>query len=50
MQLPPTLLFFDKGKPTKDVWCYEHRMPEDYKAYSKTRPFFCGKPPIVEAN
>jgi type I restriction enzyme M protein len=32
------LLFFEKGKPTKDVWYYEHRMPEDYKAYSKTRP------------
>ena len=32
------LLFFDKGKPTKDIWYYEHRMPEDYKAYSKTRP------------
>lgn len=32
------LLFFDKGKPTKEVWYYEHRMPEDYKAYSKTRP------------
>ncbi len=32
------LLFFDKGKPTKDVWYYEHRMPEGYKAYSKTRP------------
>lgn len=32
------LLFFDKGKPTKEVWYYEHRMPEEYKAYSKTRP------------
>jgi type I restriction enzyme M protein len=32
------LLFFEKGKPTKDIWYYEHRMPEDYKAYSKTRP------------
>jgi type I restriction enzyme M protein len=32
------LLFFEKGQPTKDVWYYEHRMPEDYKAYSKTRP------------
>jgi type I restriction enzyme M protein len=32
------LLFFDKGKPTKDVWYYEHRMPAEYKAYSKTRP------------
>jgi type I restriction enzyme M protein len=38
------LLFFEKGTSTgsapatKDVWYYEHRMPEDYKAYSKTRP------------
>lgn len=32
------LLFFEKGKPTKDIWYYEHRMPADYKAYSKTRP------------
>jgi type I restriction enzyme M protein len=31
-------LFFDKGKPTKDIWYYEHRMPEGYKAYNKTRP------------
>jgi type I restriction enzyme M protein len=32
------LLFFDKGKPTKDIWYYEHHMPEGYKAYNKTRP------------
>ncbi|MBL7837429.1 MAG: N-6 DNA methylase [Bacteroidetes bacterium] len=32
------LLFFDKGKPTKEVWYYEHRMPEGYKAYNKTKP------------
>jgi type I restriction enzyme M protein len=32
------LLFFEKGKPTKDIWYYEHRMPEGYKAYNKTRP------------
>ncbi|MEP6645797.1 MAG: class I SAM-dependent DNA methyltransferase [Saprospiraceae bacterium] len=32
------LLFFDKGKPTKDVWYYEHRMPEGVKAYNKTKP------------
>ncbi len=32
------LLFFDKGKPTKDIWYYEHRMPEGQKAYSKTKP------------
>jgi type I restriction enzyme M protein len=32
------LLFFEKGKPTKEIWYYEHRMPEGYKAYNKTRP------------
>ena len=32
------LLFFDKGKPTKEVWYYEHRIPEGDKAYSKTKP------------
>jgi type I restriction enzyme M protein len=32
------LLFFDKGTPTKDVWYYEHRLPEGQKAYNKTRP------------
>lgn len=32
------LLFFIKGKPTKEVWYYEHRLPEGAKAYNKTRP------------
>jgi type I restriction enzyme M protein len=32
------LLFFDKGTPTKDVWFYEHTIPEGQKAYNKTRP------------
>lgn len=32
------LLFFEKGKPTKEVWYYEHRFPENQKAYNKTRP------------
>ncbi len=31
------LLFFEKGKPTKDVWYYEHRLPEGQKSYSKTK-------------
>ncbi len=31
------LLFFEKGKPTKEVWYYEHRLPEGQKAYSKTK-------------
>lgn len=32
------LLFFTKGKPTKDVWFYEHPYPEGVKNYNKTRP------------
>lgn len=32
------LLFFDKGTPTKEIWYYEHRLPENIKAYSKTKP------------
>ncbi len=32
------LLFFEKGTPTKDIWFYEHRVPEGQKAYSMTRP------------
>lgn len=32
------LLFFTKGEPTKDIWYYEHRLPEGQKSYSKTRP------------
>ncbi|MBA3664350.1 MAG: SAM-dependent DNA methyltransferase [Bacteroidetes bacterium] len=32
------LIFFEKGKPTKDIWYYEHRLPEGAKAYNKTKP------------
>ena len=32
------LLFFEKGKSTKEVWYYEHRLPEGQKSYSKTKP------------
>ena len=32
------LLFFEKGKPTKDIWYYEHKMPEGVKSYNKTKP------------
>jgi type I restriction enzyme M protein len=32
------LLFFEKGEPTKDIWFYEHRMPDGQKAYSMTKP------------
>lgn len=32
------LLFFEKGKPTRDVWYFEHPYPEGVKMYNKTRP------------
>lgn len=32
------LLFFTKGEPTKNIWYYEHRLPEGIKAYNKTKP------------
>ena len=32
------LLFFTKSAPTKEVWYYEHRLPEGQKAYNKTKP------------
>ena len=32
------LLFFEKGEPTKDIWYWEHLVPNGQKAYSKTKP------------
>jgi type I restriction enzyme M protein len=32
------LLFFEKGEPTKEIWFYEHRVPDGQKSYSMTRP------------
>ncbi len=32
------LLFFEKGEPTKEIWFYEHRVPDGQKAYSMTKP------------
>jgi len=32
------LLFFTKGEPTKEIWYFEHRLPEGQKAYNKTKP------------
>ena len=32
------LLFFEKGEPTKEIWFYEHLVPDGQKAYSKTKP------------
>jgi len=32
------LLFFIKGENTKDVWYFEHPLPEGYKTYNKSKP------------
>ncbi|MFC5649023.1 N-6 DNA methylase [Paenibacillus solisilvae] len=32
------LLFFEKGKPTEELWYFEHPLPEGYKNYTKTKP------------
>jgi type I restriction enzyme M protein len=32
------LLFFEKGRPTEEIWFYEHRVPEGQKYYSMTKP------------
>ncbi len=32
------LLFFTKGKATKEVWFYDHPYPDGQKSYSKTKP------------
>lgn len=32
------LLFFDKTGGTKEVWYYEHKLPDGYKKYNKTKP------------
>lgn len=32
------ILFFDKGKPTRHIWYYEHPYPPGQKSYNKTNP------------
>ena len=32
------LLFFTKGEPTREIWYWEHQLPEGQKSYSKTKP------------
>jgi len=32
------VLFLTKGELTKEIWYYEHPLPENVKAYSKTKP------------
>ena len=43
------LLFFQKGTKTKEIWYYEHRLPEGQKSYSKTKPIrFDEFAPMIE--
>lgn len=37
-RIPTNLIFFDTSGSTKDIWFYEHPLPEGKKAYSKTQP------------
>ncbi|MBU2104644.1 MAG: type I restriction-modification system subunit M, partial [Nanoarchaeota archaeon] len=32
------LLFFEKSKQTKEIWYFEHPLPEGYKTYNKGKP------------
>jgi type I restriction enzyme M protein len=36
--IPTNLLFFERSGPTKDIWYYEHPLPEGRKSYVKTYP------------
>ena len=36
--IPTNLLFFDRSGPTREVWYYEHPLPEARKNYTKTAP------------
>ncbi|WP_405207136.1 N-6 DNA methylase [Aquimarina sp. LLG6339-5] len=43
------LLFFEKGSKTKDIWYYEHKLPEGQKSYSKTKAIqFNEFTPLIE--
>lgn len=36
--IPTNILFFERPGPTKEIWYYEHPLPEDRKNYTKTKP------------
>jgi type I restriction enzyme M protein len=43
------LLFFEKGTPTKEIWYWEHKLPEGQKSYSKTKTIqFNEFAPLIE--
>ena len=36
--IPTNVLFFERGGPTREVWYWEHALPEGRKNYTKTAP------------
>jgi type I restriction enzyme M protein len=36
--IPTNILFFDRSGQTKEIWYYEHPLPEGRKTYTKTQP------------
>ncbi len=36
--IPTNILFFDRSRPTEEIWYYEHPLPEGRKNYTKTQP------------
>ncbi|MBI5048640.1 MAG: SAM-dependent DNA methyltransferase [Deltaproteobacteria bacterium] len=36
--IPTNLLFFERGRSTKEIWYYEQPLPEGRKNYTKTQP------------
>jgi type I restriction enzyme M protein len=36
--IPTNILFFDRSGPTREVWYYEHPLPNGRKNYTKTQP------------
>jgi type I restriction enzyme M protein len=36
--IPTNVIFFDRSGPTSDIWFYEHPLPDERRAYTKTKP------------
>jgi type I restriction enzyme M protein len=36
--IPTNILFFDRSRPTNEIWYYEQPLPEGRKSYTKTQP------------
>ncbi|MCY4312400.1 MAG: class I SAM-dependent DNA methyltransferase, partial [Gammaproteobacteria bacterium] len=41
------LLFFEKGRATREIWYWEHLVPQGQKHYSMTKPISHGRADIV---